>query len=441
MGKLKKMTMAKQTRTMSLVEQMAQSEHFELVRGRVKSSKQRKQEDEEVVPNKLTKKILASARQQQNEMEEESGFAEGSRRKSQSSNRPKVALLSKNQNGSSDSESEIDENDHNIDYEYLDIDEEDENALALFMNPNPPARRTLADIIMEKITEKKTELQTQFSDVGSIQTKVLDEKVVDVFTGVGKVLAIYRSGKLPKAFKIIPSLSNWEQILYLTQPERWSAASLYMATRIFSSNLKEEAAQKFCNLVLLPRIRDDIQEFKRLNVHLYQALCKSLFKPGAFYKGFLLPLCAEGTCTLREAVIISSVLSKNSIPLLHSAAALLKIAEMDYNGANSIFIQTLIKKKYALPYKVIDGLVYHFIKFQHDKRNLPVLWHQALLAFVQHYKEDISFDQKEAIHELLKVQVHFQITPEIRKELQSSKSRGEVGDDETGAKGNYMETA
>ncbi len=31
---------------------------------------------------------------------------------------------------------------------------------------------------------------------------------------------------------------------------------------------------------------------------------KALFKPGAFFKGFLLPLCEAGNCTLREAVII-----------------------------------------------------------------------------------------------------------------------------------------
>jgi hypothetical protein len=47
------------------------------------------------------------------------------------------------------------------------VDEDDERALEMFMNHNPAPRRTLADIILEKITEKQTELQTQFSDVGS----------------------------------------------------------------------------------------------------------------------------------------------------------------------------------------------------------------------------------------------------------------------------------
>ena len=70
----------------------------------------------------------------------------------------------------------------------------------------------------------------------------------------------------------------------------------------------------------------------------------------------------SGTCTLREAVIMASILAKNSIPMLHSAAAILKIAEMDYNGANSIFLRALLDKKYALPFRVVDAVVFHFIR-------------------------------------------------------------------------------
>lgn len=66
---------------------------------------------------------------------------------------------------------------------------------------------------------------------------------------------------------------------------------------------------------------------------------------------------------MREAVIISSVIAKNSIPVLHSSAAILKIAEMEYSGANSVFLRTLLDKKYALPYRVVDAAVYHFVRF------------------------------------------------------------------------------
>lgn len=101
-------------------------------------------------------------------------------------------------------------------YENIKVNEEDEEAIEKFMNKNPVPRQTLADLIMGKITEKQTELETKFSDAGSIQMQDLDPRVKQMYEGVREVLQKYRSGKLPKAFKIIPKLRNWEQILYIT---------------------------------------------------------------------------------------------------------------------------------------------------------------------------------------------------------------------------------
>uniref|UniRef100_A0A1I7ZJ75 Bystin n=1 Tax=Steinernema glaseri TaxID=37863 RepID=A0A1I7ZJ75_9BILA len=112
--------------------------------------------------------------------------------------------------------------------------------------------------------------------------------------------------------------------------------------------------------------------------------------------------------------------------MLHAAAAMLKIAEMkEYTGASSMFLRILIDKKYALPFRAIDALVFHFLNFRRDDRQLPVLWHQALLAFAQRYKSDISSEQRDAILELVKIHNHYQITPEIRRELQNASSRNE----------------
>merc|ERR1712241_301810 len=314
------------------------------------------------------------------------------------------------------------------DQEEVVVNEEDDLAITKFMNRNEK-RRTLAEIIQEKITEKKTEILTQFSDAGSEQLKDLNPKVVEMYEEVGKVLQKYRSGKIPKAFKVIAQFRNWEQLLYITRPEMWSAAAMYQATRIFTANLKEKMAQRFFNLILLPRVRDDIDTYRRLNFHLYQALRKALFKAGAFFKGFLLPLCESGDCTLREAIIIGSVLARNSIPIMHSCAVMLKIAEMEYSGANSIFLRIFFDKKYALPYRVVDSVVFHFIRFRSEKRELPVLWHQALLTFVQRYKGHVSSEQRDALLELLKFQNHDKITPEIRRELQHAKCRDEEMDE------------
>jgi hypothetical protein len=121
-------------------------------------------------------------------------------------------------------------------------------------------------------------------------------------------------------------------------------------------------------LILLPRIRQELSQGKKLKFQLYMALKKSLYKPAAFYKvpiafaseyiadvfsegeevhktrdrhrdrdnhllsikmesvflyvilfysfcclpakGILLPLAESGTCTLREAAIVGSVVTK-----------------------------------------------------------------------------------------------------------------------------------
>ena len=111
---------------------------------------------------------------------------------------------------------------------------------------------------------------------------------------VGELMHRFTSGKVPKAFKIIPSLSNWEDVLYLTHPEQWSPSAMFVATRLFASNLNAAMAQRFFSLVLLPRVRQDIRSQKRLHFALYQSIKKALYKPSAFYKGFLLPLCQVG---------------------------------------------------------------------------------------------------------------------------------------------------
>jgi len=120
------------------------------------------------------------------------------------------------------------------------------------------------------------------------------------------LLKTYSSGKLPKVFHIIPNLSNWEEILFLTNPDSWSPAAVYKGTKMFASNLNSKLAQRFFYLVLLPAVRSNIVTYKKLNYHLYMALKKAVFKPQAFFKGIILPLAMDASS--REAVIVGSIL-------------------------------------------------------------------------------------------------------------------------------------
>lgn len=150
-------------------------------------------------------------------------------------------------------------------------------------------------------------------------------------------------------------------MLFFTKPELWSTVSNYEATKIFSSNLNSKMVQRFYNIILLPAIRENIMTYKKLNYHLYMALKQALFKPGAFFKGLLLPLAEDATS--REAVIVGSILTKMSIPILHASAALIKLTEYEYSLGSGYFIKVLIEKRYSLPTKVLDSLINFFCSF------------------------------------------------------------------------------
>lgn len=108
---------------------------------------------------------------------------------------------------------------------------------------------------------------------------------------VGQLLSRYKSGPLPKAFKILPTLPMWPQLIMLTNPETWTPHATYAATRIFASNLDPKQSQKYYKEILLEKVREEIGETGKLSVHTYMALKKAMYKPAAFFKGLLFPLC------------------------------------------------------------------------------------------------------------------------------------------------------
>jgi essential nuclear protein 1 len=315
--------------------------------------------------------------------------------------------------------------------------EEEERALALFMPgaaSGQKAGTSLADMILNKIHEHENRSLNQPSNGPDEGVSIMSPKVIEVYGEIGKWMKHYKSGKIPKAFKVIPSLANWEEVLALTSPLTWSPAAMYEAVNIFASNLNPRMAQRFYNLLLLPAIRDNIAQYKKLNFHYYRSLRKALFKPAAFFKGIVIPLAQEN-CTLREAMILGSVMSKASIPPMHGGAVLVRLCAMTpWFGTTSILIATLVNKKYALPLQVVETLVMHFCAFGHDNRMLPVVWHRALLIFVQRYKYDLSDDQRRRLKELLSVHWHEAISSEVRRELNAPKpGQGPVPSDTASA--------
>lgn len=304
--------------------------------------------------------------------------------------------------------------------------------------------RNLADIILAKIAEHEAGHSGPGGGGGNVDFVPaghgafgeddgeidINPKVVEVYTKCGILLSRWTSGKLPKPLKILPTVPQWETLLEIAQPEEWSPNACYEMTKIFVS-AKAEVGRRFMEMVILDRVRDDIRETKKLNVHLFAALKKSLFRPAAFFKGFLFPLVLSGTTTLREAQIISAALVRTSIPVLHSSAALKGLCDIaaeispDSEGqsAISVFIKALLDKRYALPYQVVDALVIHFLRARASAMP-PVVWHQSFLLFAQRYHDSITEDQREALLDLLLTHGHAAIGPEVRRELLAGRGRG-----------------
>nr|CAD2186658.1 unnamed protein product [Meloidogyne enterolobii] len=328
-----------------------------------------------------------------------------------------------NEDGESDNSEEIEEEEEDGN-EKLDVDQlvskhlEDLDELKL-------------DDGVENVRKKKrnSDKNNKESVINKAEFADIDPKIVDLFTEIGQVLKKYRSGRIPKAFKVIPTLVDWEKIIELTRPDDWSAAAMLHATKIFASTATPTQCQRFYNLILLPRIRDDIDGLKKLHFHMYQCLFKALFKPAAFFKEsfcrfakFYLFLFSNNF-SLREAVVLASMLRKASIPQLHAAAALLSISSLEYTSSRAYILQALIEKNYALPLRVLDGIVSHFLRMKNNKEiNLTVSWHSCLISFVQHYSNSLNNEQRDELIGLVKIHSHHKITPEILKILRNNQS-------------------
>lgn len=423
-------------------------------------NKNEDQDDAEFIDAKQSRKILQLARDQQDEIAEE----ENTELQREIQNKARFQRISYDDEDDDEAEEDEQEGDFSDfepegefgeemeEEEIVEIDEEDAAMFEQYFKKADDFNSlngsyNLADKIMASVREKEHEIQESAIDIDTedmngeqhqVQKRPTDgvalpEKVIRAYTTVGTVLKTWTHGKLPKLFKVIPSLRNWQDVLYVTNPEEWSPHVVYEATKLFVSNLQAKEAQKFINIVLLERFRDNIEtnEDHSLNYHIYRAIKKSIYKPSAFFKGFLFPL-AETGCNIREATIAGSVLTKVSVPALHSSAALSYLLRLPFSPATTVFIKILLDKKYALPYQTVDECVYYFMRFrivddgsngEDATRTLPVIWHKAFLVFAQRYKNDITEDQRDFLLETVRQRGHRDIGPEIRRELLAGNSR------------------
>lgn len=234
----------------------------------------------------------------------------------------------------------------------------------------------------------------------------IDDKTKEMYKRIGFLLQKYKNGQIPKAFKAIPMLDNWDEIIKIMRPMKWSTQAVLQATRLFVSNFGTNMSLLFFKTVLLPRVRNHILENHHLDPLLIKSLKKATFKPAAFYQGILIPICKSNSCTIREALILCSVLQRVSIPAVHSIMAMIQLLKIKQFGIQILLIKAFLDKNYSLPFHMINLSVNYFVSFRSEIQVLPVIWYNSLQTFIEKNKRNINLDQKLAIFTLLREKFH-----------------------------------
>jgi hypothetical protein len=105
-----------------------------------------------------------------------------------------------------------------------------------------------------------------FEQMNVVNKKIINQKIVDAYKLVGEVLRTYTSGKLPKAFNILSSTEDWEDLVNITEPFNWTPQAMYNAVIQFSS-ADSTIGTIFFEKYLVPAIRSDIKKNKKLNIN------------------------------------------------------------------------------------------------------------------------------------------------------------------------------
>ena len=163
--------------------------------GRVKQRKERKDETDEFIDDKLSKQILNQARLQMQDLQRETS----SKGQAAPLKLPNLGdnMDSDEEDDGEDAESVVDDDEKAFNDDIkknYNMSKKDEETFQRFINSENGPRRTLGEILQDKIQEKRTEIDTQYSDAESLQRKELDPRVVEMYQGIGN---FHKDQKIP----------------------------------------------------------------------------------------------------------------------------------------------------------------------------------------------------------------------------------------------------
>lgn len=114
------------------------------------------------------------------------------------------------------------------------MDQNDEEIMKKLQEKSSKKKEVmLSDLIMQQMEKAENgegeESMMQQSDIK------ISAKLMEAYKSLGTILKTYKSGKLPKIFKILPNIQRWEEVVPYSQPSSWSPAANEAATKMFVS--------------------------------------------------------------------------------------------------------------------------------------------------------------------------------------------------------------
>ncbi len=99
----------------------------------------------------------------------------------------------------------------------------------------------LGDLLQERVTEARTEIESQLSDV-SRASSVISPEMKETFTALRQVLKNYTHGQVPKLLKQLPHMRNCQDVMEELQPDSWTSGAIAIMAKFFVAKGGEVAA-------------------------------------------------------------------------------------------------------------------------------------------------------------------------------------------------------
>ena len=211
-------------------------------------------------------------------------------------------------------------------------------------------------------------------------------------------MKVYRSGKIPKIIRILPSIKNFEEMLWLTRPDTWSNSAVYSITRSFLPKLDKKQMSRFFSLILAPRFQETIFQRKSYSIHVQKALKISTNYPSIFFSSIVLPICESKHCSMKEGVAISAILMKYRFPPKIIITVIVRLINNPVSAPKCIILKTIINKNYLLPLRIIDILV-DFLIANRNKFCFPH-FKMLFLSFIKNYSTSLSTEDKQKLQKV-----------------------------------------